>query len=368
MSVSVDDDETEHWRQVVREHGSFAEAARQLGKPVTTLKGRLGRMVDIKDPGTQSAMAAVNTQIPPDMIWAKTDKAGNLSYSVRFKPDSSPSLDDIREAFDGVRPAKPVKAPAQVLGELCTLYPLFDAHVGMLAWGRETGGQDYDLCHAADDMRMALAKVLALTPKSRQAILLVGGDYLHADDDTAQTPASKHSLDVDGRHFKVLEVGVAILAETIQSLLSHHESVMIRVLRGNHDPHAHMVMTFALAERYREEPRVNVGKDPGDLFMHQWGKSAIFAHHGDKLKPINLAMAVSDACPFYSETRHRHFFTGHVHHDSAKDFPGIKWESVRAFCPPDAYGALFRSKRSLQAITFHENDGIVLRAMDPIQR
>jgi DNA repair exonuclease SbcCD nuclease subunit len=256
------------------------------------------------------------------------------------------------------------------MADLCAVYPLMDAHVGMLAWGRETGAQDYDLEHAAKDMRHAFAKVLAMTPAAQQAVLLIGGDYFHSDDTRAETPANRHKLDVDGRFFKVLDVGIGIIAETVHRLLQKHASVLVRVLRGNHDPHSSMTLNFALAERYRNEPRITVEKEPRDLFMMQWGKCAIFAHHGDKGKPQQMALYLSDVCPFWSQTRHRHYLTGHVHHDQAKDLGPLRFESLRAFCPPDAYaaGMGYGARRALQSITFHKQDGLVLRALDPIDR
>jgi hypothetical protein len=219
-------------------------------------------------------------------------------------------------------------------------------------------------------MRHAFGKVLALTPAAEQAVLLIGGDYFHSDDTRAETPANRHKLDVDGRFWRVLDVGIGIIAETIHKLLQKHANVLVRVLRGNHDPHSSMTLNFALAERYRNEGRVSVEKDPRDLFMLQWGKCAIFAHHGDKGKPQQMALYLSDVCPFWSQTRHRHYLTGHVHHDQAKDLGPLRYESLRAFCPPDAYaaGMGYGGRRALQSMTFHKMDGLVMRALDPIDR
>jgi hypothetical protein len=118
------------------------------------------------------------------------------------------------------------------------------------------------------------------------------------------------------------------------------------------------------------EPRVEVDKSPRDLFMLQWGKCAIFAHHGDKGKPQQMALYLSDVCPFWSDTRHRHYLVGHVHHDHAKDLGPLRYESLRAFCPPDAYAASmgYGGRRALQSMTFDRRDGLVLRALDPIER
>jgi hypothetical protein len=310
----------------------------------------------------------------PSLAWVKVQPTEDQpGYSVMLRPDAQPPeavAERIREALEGLVPSDPVVAPESVMADLCAVYPLMDAHVGMLAWGRETGAQDYDLEHAAKDMRHAFAKVLAMTPAAQQAVLLIGGDYFHSDDTRAETPANRHRLDVDGRFWKVLDVGIGIIAETVARLLAKHAKLHVRVLRGNHDPHSSMTLNFALAERYRNEPRITVEKEPRDLFMMQWGKCAIFAHHGDKGKPQQMALYLSDVCPFWSQTRHRHYLTGHVHHDQAKDLGPLRFESLRAFCPPDAYaaGMGYGARRALQSITFHKQDGLVLRALDPIDR
>ncbi|PTA99567.1 hypothetical protein C8254_14155 [Sulfitobacter sp. CB-A] len=293
--------------------------------------------------------------------------------STRWKmPDTSvpDMIEGLQSAFSDITPAAPRVPPANVMADLCTLYPLMDVHFGMLAWGRETGAENYDMSTAAGDMSYAFDKLDALTPASQKAVLLIGGDFFHADDNRAETPQSKHKLDVDGRQWKVLNDGVALIAKVVDRLSEKHSEVLVRVIRGNHDEHAHLILTFALAERYRECPRVSVEKEPRDLFMMQWGKCLIAGHHGDKAKPDRLAMYLSDVCEFWSATRHRHIFTGHIHHDSTKDLGPVRWESLRAFCPPDSYAASmgYGGRRAIQSITFHKQDGIVLRAIDPIER
>lgn len=365
-----------------KKHGNTSAAARELGIKVRDfirILNRAGWNGDVRakyrlDPAIADSMKAVGTNMVPALAWAKIPpKDGEIGYSVMLRPDPVPPeaiAERLREALEGIEPSKPIIPPESVMDDLCAVYPLMDAHVGMMAWGRETGSHDYDLEHARQDMRHAFAKVLAMTPPARRAVLLIGGDYFHSDDNRAETPASRHKLDVDGRFFKVLDIGIAIIAETIERILGKHADVIVRVLRGNHDPHSSMMLNFALAERYRLEPRITVEKEPRDLFMMQWGKCAIFAHHGDKGKPQQMALYLSDVCPFWSETRHRHYLTGHVHHDHAKDIGPLRYESLRAFCPPDAYaaGMGYGARRALQSITFHKQDGLVLRALDPIDR
>lgn len=372
------DEQLQEAISVFRQHGSKNAAANALGIPRKTLEHRIKRAIERgfakhQDEAIELAMDAVATRMVPGMVWAKHKNEDGTSYSVLLKPEKDAPEDlvaRLETAFTEIPVAPRIAAPKRVQDDLMLILPLMDAHVGMHAWGKETGEQDYDLKLAQSDLVTAFEKVDALTPACAKAVLLVGGDYLHADDNTAQTPQSKHHLDVDGRHYKVLDVAVAMLVRVVEALASKHKTVEVRVLRGNHDEHSHLVITFALAARYAKNQRIVIHKDPRDLYMAQWGRAAVFAHHGDRAPPERLTLYVSDVCPFWSETRHRYMLTGHIHKDSSKDVGPLRWESLRAFCPPDAYaaGMGYAGRRALQALVFDKKDGLVLRAIDPIER
>jgi hypothetical protein len=276
----------------------------------------------------------------------------------------------IRDAMEGLRPAEPAIPPESVAADLCNVFPLFDVHFGMHAWGQETRGQDYDLKLATSDLKMAFESVLQITPMAERAILILGGDFFHADDNRNETPANRHKLDVDGRYNKVVDEAVEVMGYVIDRIRSRHRSMTICVLRGNHDEHSHVALRVGIGQRYRLDPSITVQTSLDGLFMEQWGRAAIFAHHGDKAPPERQALYLSDVCPFWSATRHRHYYTGHVHKDTSRDMGPIKWESLRAFCPPDSYaaGMGYASRRAIKADTYHKVKGRVLSAFDPIER
>jgi hypothetical protein len=60
--------------------------------------------------------------------------------------------------------------------------------------------------------------------------------------------------------------------------------------------------------------------------------------------------------------------TGHIHTFKVMDMPGATHYSLRAFAPPDAYGASFGGVRGISAMTFDKLDGLVVTAHDPIRR
>lgn len=351
--------------------GNKKAVARQLGVDESTVRELLQRAQ--KDTGITQALERTGISAQNARHgWRRVQdpETGNWD-SVFWKADLGQKfIDDLRDALQDVVPAEPVTPPETVIADLCTVYPLMDVHFGMLADRDETGAVDYDIKRAVQDMRHAFAKIGALTPASARAILIVGGDFFHANDNSSQTPANKHDLDTDTRHWKVLQAGVQFLAEVIETLARKHHAVTVRVLRGNHDPEAHMVLTFAMQQRYRDDERIHIDDSPRDLFMARHGRCLIAAHHGDRAPPERLTLYLSDVCPYWSETRHRYCFTGHIHKDQARDVGPLRWESLRAFAPPDAYaaGMGYAGRRAMQALTFHLRDGLVLRAIDPIER
>lgn len=376
--VALTDDMCLEAVRLWRDHGeNQTKAADSLGLSRSAFQGRLKAAQDRGLHLSSGARGAIETAgLHPGEArhgWRVIQHEDGSRDSVFWKADDLPPeevAEKIRAAFEGMTPAPHIAPPPHTMADLCTVYPMMDVHYGMHAWGRETGGPDYDLKTADSDMHHAFGKISAITPDSTQAILIIGGDFFHADDNRSETPAHRHKLDVDTRHWKVLERGIEFVGSVVAHLLAKHANLLIRVLRGNHDEHAHLVLTFALTERYRMDGRVSVDKDPRDLFMQQWGRCLISSHHGDKAKPEQLTHYLADVCPFWSDTRHRYCLTGHIHHDRSRDIGGLRWESLRAFAPADAYaaGMGYSPRRALQSLTFDKKDGLVLRAIDPIER
>lgn len=344
---------------------SDAQIAEKLGIDRTSVRDRLRSAEN--DPAITRAMKAIGTGMVPSMIWDKTQPG----YSVMLKPaiaaDETDTLTRIADAFKDI-PAALLPVINERGNDLMTVYPVMDAHFGMFAWGKETGGQDYDLNLAESDFMTAFQDMLSVTPETDKAVLILGGDTLHADDNRAETPQSKHKLDVDGRHFKAIDVAIRSICRVVDMLALRHSQLTVRVLRGNHDIHSHLILTFALSERYRMAAGVKIEKSPRDLYWVKHGRCLVAFHHGDKAPAQRLAMALADECPHWSDTRDRHILTGHIHHDSTKEFPGVKWWSLRAFCPPDEYGSSFGSRRALQAMVFSERKGLIMQTIEPILR
>ncbi len=343
--------------------GNQTHAARNLGIDRSTYLNRLKTAQ--RDPAIQAAMDDIGTNMVPALAWAKTKNNDGTSYSVLLKPEAASDdvLARIRDAFDGLTPAPEIAAPLYADEDLLTLYPVSDVHIGLMAWGKETG-EDFDTRAACDRLQSWVGQCVKASPESSVGVVLLNGDTLHADDQQNQTPGSKHQVDVATRHFCTLEMSISAIGSCVEMAAAHHDRVKVRVLPGNHDRTAYMAILFAIAERYRNNPRIEVPKLPGEFFVFEHGACMIAAHHGDKAKAQRLVLALADDhAEMWGRTRHRYLWTGHLHHHKSEDIGGLQWEQLRAVTARDAYAKshAFTARAQLQAVTYHRDKGEVSR-------
>ena len=349
--------------EALREHGSQRKAAAALGISRASLRDRIERAKRYKDldGGIKDALEDVGIADVAKVRggWLKTKSA-----SVRFdmpRDDPADVVQGIRDALEGLDAIKPVPTPSDTNADLLTAYKLADVHIGMMAWGKETG-EDYDTSIACDRVQRWISHCVAQSPASDTALILDVGDLNHADDQKNMTPGSGHILDVDTRHFRTIELTIQTIAAAVEIALTKHLIVKVRIMRGNHNPNSYIAVMFALAERYRNEPRVEVIKDPADFFVLQWGKVMIGAHHGDRAKAQNIVLHMADAFPdVWGSTLYRYLYTGHLHHHKSQDIGGVTWEQLRAVTAKDAYAAgyPFSARAEMQATTYHKQRGSV---------
>jgi hypothetical protein len=395
----TDEDCKEAADAVARHHGSVKRAAEELGINYLTLKARLkiaARRGIYRGAGVLPGfhIARVSTtedasgNVKSRSIVQKPEAEGAFSVPQGHRIKGVSSLVDasgavvqswykttegeldplwlasqIKEIFEGLSPASVIPPPMHANEDLITVYPISDAHIGMRAWEKETG-ESYDTDIAVARLRDWIGRLVASSPASQEAIILDVGDTMHMDDGTNQTPASKHSLDVDGRYFRTLSMTIAALADAVELALAKHETVRVVIIAGNHNPHSYMAVLFALAERYRDNPRVIVRKDPREFWATSFGDCLLSAHHGDKAKPERLVMFLADEyAEEWGRTKHRFLWTGHLHHHRSADIGGVKWEQLRAMTARDAYAYThaYSGRAQLQAITLHRRAGEIQR-------
>jgi hypothetical protein len=252
---------------------------------------------------------------------------------------------------------------AETDGNLLAVYPLGDPHVGLLAWGQETGA-DFDLAICRDLMIRAMRDLVLRGPRARKALILNLGDFFHADNGANHTTKGDHTLDVDGRRAKVLQIGIAIMVALIDAALEHHEEVVADNRIGNHDGDTSLCLALILDAYYRNEPRVTVPPTITHRAYYEHGRNLIGVTHGDRAKGDSLGEIMAAEKPeAWGRTDHRVWYTGHVHHQAVKEYRGVRVESFRTLAARDSWHAAqgYVAGRDMHRITLHAEDGEVGR-------
>jgi hypothetical protein len=294
--------------------------------------------------------------------WIKTSKTTEIDWEAVLK-----------NAFDGYEGrAKPAINSDVNDKDLLNLIPCNDWHANLLCWHREVG-EDWDLSIAEDKIGTAITNVIARTPSAGTAVVLVGGDLLHADNNMNRTEASGNPLDTDGRYEKGLEVAQRLMVRTIDAALLSNDKVVVRVLPGNHDRYSSTAVRNFLSAWYRSEQRVSVDTDISLFWFYGFGSVYLGATHGHTLKAEKipgLMAARNKELWGVSNFRYAHMF--HVHHRSkvlGQEGNGVYVETHAAPIPADAwhYGAGYVSARNVQTITYHREFGEYSRRMEAVQ-
>ena len=152
----------------------------------------------------------------------------------------------------------------------------------------------------------------------------------------------------------------------VARMLEKHRHLTYRENPGNHNSVTALMLSEMMAAIYENEPRVTVSTSANPYWFHGFGNNLIGTTHGDGAKGANLPLLMAVDAPalwLASEHGSRVWFVGHVHHKDIKDYPGVTVEYCRTLAAADiwSHGEGYRSKRSMEAVTYHRIDGEVER-------
>lgn len=355
--------------------GSQRKAAAELGIHRRTLERRLSRL-KLRGYSPEHDM----THLVPEGFTVRGvstlyDKHGNVSAQwVKSQQDPEEVQKMIQAIIAGLKDeiprAKPVKAPKKTVDDLANLYVITDYHLGMLAWGEETGA-DWDIQIAEDTLVAWFAQAIKQAPEAAVAIFAQLGDFLHWDGIDAVTPTSRHILDADTRFQKLIRVAIRVIRRIVAMLLEKHDRVHILMAEGNHDISSSMWLREWLAVLFENEPRITVELSPDPYYCYEHGDTSLFFHHGHKKKLGNLDdVFVAKFREVFGRTKFSYAHTGHLHHVEVKETNLMVVEQHRTLAAPDAHASRggWMSGRDAKVITYSKKHGEDGRVTVPISR
>lgn len=205
------------------------------------------------------------------------------------------------------------------------VFGLHDAHIGMYAWGSETGADfNVDIAvnrvyNAIDDMMRELKHY-----KINKIVAPIGGDFLHFDSVKQRTVEGQHDLDVDTRFARAYLAGLKCLTYLVERALEIAPSVQLTYVKGNHDASTGFGLITALAQRFFNDSRVEFDLRAASRKCFLYGRTLLAFDHGSHAKPDRLALAILTEYPeMAGRAVCREIHVGHKHQRKDTVFHGV---------------------------------------------
>ncbi len=287
--------------------------------------------------------------------WYKTDRDKQAQYE-----QMKAAIGALKEDLE---PLPRIRQKVRHNNELLNLFVLTDAHIGMLAWGEETG-EDWDAAIAEKMILNFFSAAIDRAPPAHRAVFAQMGDFLHFDGIESVTPSSKHQLDTDTRFPKLVRIAVRLTRQIIEMLLTKYVTVEVIMAEGNHDETTEIHLRESFADRYRNQPRLVIDQSPAPFYSIEHGKTSLFFHHGHlkKIDEIDRAMA-AEFRELFGRTKYSYCHLGHLHHWASKESELMTVEQHGTLSARDSYASRhgYTAARQAQVITYHSRFGYVGR-------
>lgn len=203
-----------------------------------------------------------------------------------------------------------------------------DLHVGMLAWGKETG-ESYDTHIAIAKMQSSVANLLSRISASQlpveQIVFPIGNDILHSDTHE-NTTAAGTKLDVDSRWQKAfIEIADALISGPL-AWASEIAPLRVVIVPGNHDYQRAFYLGEVISWYFKGRNRqVEVDNSPRLRKYLLWGKSLLGFTHGSWLNIKDLPMIMAqEAAGAWGDSVWREWIIGHFHRKKEMVWNGVQ--------------------------------------------
>ena len=263
----------------------------------------------------------------------------------------------IRESLEGVKPLPTIKAPKGNIKDSMVIMPMGDPHVGLYAYYKEAG-EDFDCDIAERDLLAATDYLVTVAPPTEECLIINLGDYFHGDSSRNQTTAGT-PVDLDTRWSRVLQIGISILIRVVERALEKHKKVTVVNATGNHDTESSVFLCVAMWHHFKDNKRVEI-REPNMFHYYTFGDNLIGICHGHSVKKERLpGVMAMDQSVAWGKSKHRYWYTGHIHHRTVLEIDGSLVESFRTLAAKDAWhhGQGYRAGRDMNAIVMHRTYG-----------
>jgi len=221
--------------------------------------------------------------------------------------------------------------------KICAVLNLYDAHISSLTLVSETGhysGTNENIAKFEKCFDELLTTTAAFNPEV--IVFPIGNDFLH-ENGPSNTTKKGTLLDVSGNHFDNFTKGLMLLRKCIDKA-SQVSRVYVPLIPGNHDTDVSNYLATALEQIFDGNPNVQIDSSRITRKYFRYGCNFLGFTHGENTKPEQLPLIMAVEQPMnFAETTERLWLTGHFHHISQKEFPGVTVRTLRGLAATDKW-------------------------------
>lgn len=268
----------------------------------------------------------------------------NYSTSARFRRTTgwNPSIDEMKELYlEWIKEEVPTHNHTKYDRNVARsnnvlVLPIFDAHIGKMAWAPETG-ENYDIKIAS---RRYLHTIFELVERANhigisQIIFPVGQDFYHYTTHDQKT-AKGTQQDSDLRWKKMYRDGKNLIRDAILHL-EKVAPVTLLFSPGNHDELFSFFLMENLGDYFENHPNVSWN---GDIKARQYmkiGVNLIGFSHGNEEGNRLFELMQQEAREMWGETIYAEWIVGHLHHEKVEEKIGVVKRTVRSISGTDEW-------------------------------
>lgn len=293
------------YRQKKREHEALLEECRDKGIPVDSV----------------------------NYYWYKSEK-----FSLNVK--NNVNLDDViagilREMLEYAPNYPKIDYKTGSDYHLLVIDPA-DIHINKLAKAIETG-EEYNHDIAFSRVKEAVMGLISRSSgySINKVLIVIGNDILHVDN-PRNTTTSGIGQDVSMMWHEAFKMAQKLLVECIELLVQVAPTHVI-YNPSNHDITSGFYLAQVIEAWFTNNKDVTFDISPAHRKYFKYYNNLIGTTHGDGAKESDLALLMAHESKDWTESKHRYFYTHHIHHKKSKDYMSVNVESMRSPSGADSW-------------------------------
>lgn len=239
-----------------------------------------------------------------------------------------------------------------------------DVHVGKLGVESETG--DPHNTHLI--VKRVKDGIDGIIQKSKsfnidKILLVIGADILHTDNPFSTTTSGTRQ-DTDIMWFDAFKVAQSLYLDAIERLVQI-APVHVQYDPSNHDYQSGFMLAQVIEAWFKNNENVTFNVTISHRKYFNYYSNLIGTTHGDGAKVDKLPLLMAEeASEYWHLSRHRYFYTEHIHHKQSKDYNSVCVESFRSPSGTDSWhhrNGYTHSPKAIEAFIHHKEWGQVAR-------